>query len=101
MNFWAGFSLTLIIYLAYSGHLKRELNEIKSILIVTFERTEKRFEKSVSEIYEFKTDVLKSISELRNNTIKMWKDISNNGKSIANLDEKINVLLSQNDVIVD
>ncbi|UZE89709.1 GP16 [Parapoynx stagnalis nucleopolyhedrovirus] len=99
MNFWALFSIVLIGYVMYSGHLNDELQEIKSILIVIYETVEKRFTEVIGEIDSLKTDTLKMLNNLQNNTIRTWDAVVKNGKKITNLDDKINALLVKNGVV--
>ncbi|AAK85679.1 GP16 [Epiphyas postvittana nucleopolyhedrovirus] len=95
MNFWATFSVCLVGYLVYSGHLNSELQEVKSILIVAFEAAEKQYNGMVEEVESLKTDTFVMLSSLQNNTIRTWDAIARNGKKISNLDEKINGLLAR------
>lgn len=95
MNFWAAFSVCLVGYLVYSGHLNGELLEIKSILIVAYEAAEKRYYSVIDEIESIKTDTFMMLSNLQNNTIRTWDAVVKNGKKISNLDDRINELLSK------
>ena len=99
MNFWATFSICLVGYLVYAGHLNNELQEIKSILVVMYESMEKHFSNVLDEIDSLKTDTFMMLSNLQNNTIRTWDAVVKNGKKISNLDEKINVLLTKNGVV--
>ncbi|AJD09191.1 hypothetical protein [Condylorrhiza vestigialis mutiple nucleopolyhedrovirus] len=95
MNFWATLSVCLVGYMVYSGHLNGELQEVKSILIVAYETAEKHYNGVIDEIESLKTDTFMMLSNLQNNTIRTWDAVAKNGKKIANLDEKINGLLSR------
>ncbi|AUR45056.1 Gp16 protein [Spilosoma obliqua nucleopolyhedrosis virus] len=95
MNFWAAFSVCLVGYLVYSGHLNGELQEVKSILIVAYESAEKHYSGVIDEIETLKTNTLMMLSNLHNNTVRTWDAVAKNNKKIANLDEKVNGLLSK------
>lgn len=93
MNIWAAFSVCLVGYLVYSGHLNGELQEVKSILIVAYEATERRYNGIISEIESLKADTFIMLSNLQNNTMRTWDVVAKNNKKIANLDERIDGLL--------
>nr|UIX56154.1 GP16 [Hyphantria cunea nucleopolyhedrovirus]UIX56300.1 GP16 [Hyphantria cunea nucleopolyhedrovirus] len=95
MNFWAAFSVCLVGYLIYSGHLNGELQEVKSILVVAYESAEKHYSGVINEIEALKTNTLTMLSNLHNNTVRTWDAVAKNNKKIANLDEKVNGLLSK------
>ncbi|USC25965.1 gp16 [Palpita vitrealis nucleopolyhedrovirus] len=98
MNFWATFSICLMCYLMYAGHLNNELQEIKSILIIVYESMEKHFSNVFVEIEFLKVNTLAMLDNLQNTTLQTWDAVIKNGKKISNLDEKINVLLTKNGV---
>ncbi|QDL57020.1 GP16 [Dione juno nucleopolyhedrovirus] len=91
MNFWAAFSACLVGYLLYSGHLDGELQEIKSVLVVAYHGV-------IDEIESLKTDTFLMLANLHNSTLRIWEAVSKNNKKIANLDEKINGLLSKYEI---
>ena len=99
MNFWATFSLCLVGYLVYSGHLNNELQEIKAILVIMYESVERGTTKVIDEIESLKMDTFTMLTNLQNNTIRTWDAVVKNGKKITNLDEKINILLAKYGVV--
>ncbi|ANF29672.1 gp16 [Catopsilia pomona nucleopolyhedrovirus] len=98
MNVWATFSIVLIGYLVYFGHLNNELQEIKSILMLVYNAIDENFANVLQEIVHLKTDTLTMLDNLQNTTVRTWNVVVENGKKITSLDEKINVLLVKNGV---
>ncbi|AOT85494.1 gp16 [Cyclophragma undans nucleopolyhedrovirus] len=94
MNFWAVFSVTLVVYLMYFGYFSNEMQQIKSISIVTYESLESKLESIIDKI----DPAITMFANLHNGTVKIWDAILNNGKKIDNLDEKVNMLFSNNKI---
>jgi hypothetical protein len=100
MNFWAIACVCIVGYMVYSGHLHSELQQIKSILVIVYENMERGTTRIIDEIDSLKTDTFIMLTNLQNNTIRTWDAVVKNGKKITNLDDKINMLLIKNGMIM-
>nr|AFS51900.1 DekiORF22 [Dendrolimus kikuchii nucleopolyhedrovirus] len=94
MNFWAIFSVTLVVCLVHFGYFNNELQQIKSISIITYESLESKLEALIDKI----DPAFAMFVNLHNSTVKIWDAILNNGKKIDNLDERVNILFANNKI---